>query len=67
MEQSQIARARDRVAQRRDRRKKAAGEDVFFDEIYALDSGLVLAVGDRDCLQQHHAVGLQQLAAFAEI
>src|ERR1019366_500809 len=46
---------------------EAAWEDVLLDEIDALERARILAVGDRNRLQQHHAVGLQQLAAFAEI
>src|ERR1700678_2936626 len=67
MDQAQITRARERIAQRCHRRDEAAGKNVLLDEVDAPGRGLVLAVGDRDRLQQHHAVGLQQLAAFAEI
>src|SRR5712692_2878931 len=67
MEQAEVTCACDRIAERRYRRDEASREDVFLDEIDVPDRALVKLVCDRDCLQQHYAVGLQQLAAFAEI
>jgi len=49
-----------------DRGQAAAGEDQPVDEAGRRLFDLVGAVVDRDCLQQHHAVVGQQVAAGAE-
>ena len=48
-------------------RQETAGEDVMPDEIHFVPVLRVLLIGDGNCLQQHHAVRLEQLGAGAEI
>ena len=49
------------------RGQRAAGEDIALDKVDAVFRLLVALVADGDGLQQHQAVGLEQLGALLEI
>jgi hypothetical protein len=55
------------VGDHSDRGQHAAGEDVALDEVAMPGVVLEVAIVDDDGLQQHGAVGVQQLAAAPEV
>ena len=67
VKETEVGRAAEATPNRTDAGEKAPWKNVPLDEIDRLAITIVAVIRDRNRLQQHHAVWLEQLGAFREI